>query len=123
MLLTRGVEPAAIAAITFTELAASGLAARMQRYVEDLLAGRVPQPLRLALPNGLSADQRRALSGAAAKLDELTTATIHAFCQTIICSYAVEADIDPGSRSRGGLPALDFVAAGRTQDPGIGRGA
>lgn len=98
MLLTCGVEPAAIAAITFTELAASGLAARVQRYVEDLLAGRVPQPLRLALPNGLSADQRRALSGAAAKLDELTTATIHAFCQTIICSYAVEADIDPGAR-------------------------
>ena len=40
----------------------------------------------------------RALSAAAGKLDELTATTIHAFCQTIICSYAVEADIDPGAR-------------------------
>ncbi len=28
----------------------------------------------------------------------MTATTIHAFCQTIICSYAVEADIDPGAR-------------------------
>ena len=50
-------------------------------------------------PTGLTdAQQRSALSAAAAKLDELTTTTIHAFCQTIICSYAVEADIDPGAR-------------------------
>ncbi|MBN9532177.1 MAG: UvrD-helicase domain-containing protein [Alphaproteobacteria bacterium] len=108
MLLARGAEPGAIAAITFTELAASGLAARVQRYVDELLVGRVPQPLRLALPNGLDADQRRALSGAAAKLDELTTATIHAFCQTIISSYAVEADIDPGARI---LDAVQAAAA------------
>lgn len=108
MLLARGTEPGAIAAITFTELAASGLATRVQRYVEELLAGRVPQPLRLALPNGLNVDQRRALSGAAAKLDELTTATIHAFCQTIISSYAVEADIDPGARI---LDAVQAAAA------------
>ncbi|WEX85812.1 UvrD-helicase domain-containing protein [Sinorhizobium garamanticum] len=98
MLLARGAEPGAIAAITFTELAASALSARVHRYIEELLAGRVPQPLRLALPNGLDEDQQRALSAAAVKLDELTTATIHAFCQTIISSYAVEADIDPGAR-------------------------
>jgi CRISPR-associated exonuclease Cas4 len=98
MLLARGAEPGSIAAITFTELAASALTARVNRYVDELLAGRIPEPLRPALPHGLSAAQRDSLSEAADKLDELTTATIHAFCQTIISSYAVEADIDPGAR-------------------------
>jgi UvrD/REP helicase N-terminal domain len=98
MLLLRGAEPRSIAAITFTELAADALGARAHRYVDELLAERVPEPLRPALPLGLTDTQRSALSEAAAKLDELTTATIHAFCQTIICSYAIEADIDPGAR-------------------------
>jgi CRISPR-associated exonuclease Cas4 len=108
MLLARGTSPGTIAAITFTELAASALSARVHRYVEELLAGRVPEPLRLALPDGLDSDQRRALSAAAAKVDELTTATIHAFCQTIISCYAVEADIDPGARI---LDAIQAAAA------------
>ena len=98
MLLASGAEPRSIAAITFTELAASALGARVHRYVDELLAGQVPEPLQPALPEGLSDAQRQALSAAAAKLDELTATTIHAFCQTIICSYAVEADIDPGAR-------------------------
>ncbi len=110
MLLAHGAEPRAIAAITFTELAASALSARVHRYVEELLTGRVPKPLRLALPSGLDAAQQRALSAAAAKLDELTTTTIHAFCQTIISSYAVEANIDPGAR------ILDAVQATATFD-------
>ncbi|MCK1341540.1 UvrD-helicase domain-containing protein [Bradyrhizobium sp. 38] len=98
MLLAHGAEPGSIAAITFTELAASALAARVHHYVDELLAGRVPKPLQGALSDGLNEAQRRALSAAADKLDELSTATIHAFCKTIICSYAVEADIDPGAR-------------------------
>jgi len=98
MLLVYGAEPASIAAITFTELAANALAARVHHYVDELLAGRVPKPLQQALSDGLNEAQRRTLSAAAVKLDELSTATIHAFCQTIICSYAVEADIDPGAR-------------------------
>jgi CRISPR-associated exonuclease Cas4 len=98
MLLASGAAPGSIAAITFTELAASALGARVHRYVEELLAGQIPKPLRPALPNGLSEAQRNALSAAADKLDELTATTIHSFCQSIICSYAVEADIDPGAR-------------------------
>lgn len=98
MLLMNGAEPRSIVAITFTELAASALGARVHRYVDDLLAGRIPKPLREVLPDGLTDAQRHALSKAASKLDELTATTIHAFCQTIICSYAVEADIDPGAR-------------------------
>lgn len=105
MLLVSGAEPRSIAAITFTELAASALTARVHRYVDELLAGRVPEPLQPALPNGLDLGQRRTLSAAAGKLDELTSATIHAFCQTIICSYAVEADIDPGARILDGAQA------------------
>jgi ATP-dependent exoDNAse (exonuclease V) beta subunit len=98
MLLVHGVEPRSIAAITFTELAASALGARVHRYVDELLARRVPEPLRPALPCGLTDPQRRVLLAAADKLDGLTVTTIHSFCQTIICSYAVEADIDPGAR-------------------------
>src|SRR3546814_10797689 len=54
MLLAHGAEPGSIAAITFTELAASALGARVQHYVDDLLAGRVPEPLQSALPAGRS---------------------------------------------------------------------
>jgi ATP-dependent exoDNAse (exonuclease V) beta subunit len=98
MLLASGAHPRSIAAITFTELAASALGARVHRYVHELLVGLVPKPLRIALPDGLTDAQRRALVTAASQLDELTATTIHAFCQVIICSYAVEADIDPGAR-------------------------
>jgi CRISPR-associated exonuclease Cas4 len=99
MLLACGAEPRSIAAITFTELAASALGARVHRYVHELLADDVPEPPQAALPpEGLTQIQRRALASAEDKLDELTATTIHAFCQIIICSYAVEADIDPGAR-------------------------
>lgn len=108
MLLARGVAPGEIAAITFTKLAASELSARVQRYVNELLEGRVPEPLREPLPQGLNAIERSVLVAAAGKLDELTAATIHAFSQTIISSYAVEADIDPGAQI---LDADQAVAA------------
>jgi ATP-dependent exoDNAse (exonuclease V) beta subunit len=98
VLLASGVSPASIAAITFTELAASELSVRVHRYVEQLLAGEIPESLRLAFPQGLQAAHRLALAAAANRLDELTITTIHAFCQIIICSYAVEADIDPGAQ-------------------------
>ncbi len=98
MLLASGAEPRSIAPITFTELAASALGARIHRYVDELLAGRVPKPLQPAFPEGLTDTQRSALSAARTELDELTATTIHAFCQTIICSYAVKADMDPGAR-------------------------
>src|SRR6516164_8963969 len=98
MLLADGIEPVHIAAITFTELAASELATRVYRFIDELLAGRVPEAMSPALPGGLNAAQSAALAAGAATLDELTTATIHGFCQNIIHSYAVEADIDPGAR-------------------------
>lgn len=98
MLLANGCAPSNIAAITFTEPAASELAARVHRYVERLLEGEIPTALSDALPNGLSEGQRECLAASRARLEELTTSTIHGFCQTIIHSYAVEACIDPGAQ-------------------------
>jgi ATP-dependent exoDNAse (exonuclease V) beta subunit len=98
MLLADGRAPGAIAAITFTELAASELTIRIARMVESLLAGGVPRELSLALPDGLTALQRQHLSDAASTLDELVTSTIHGFCQEAIRSYAVETGLDPGCR-------------------------
>jgi UvrD/REP helicase N-terminal domain len=66
--------------------------------VESLLAGEVPRELRIALPDGLDAAQRQHLANASVTLDELTTSTIHGFCQEAIRSYAVETGLDPGSR-------------------------
>jgi ATP-dependent exoDNAse (exonuclease V) beta subunit len=98
MLLASGVEPGNVAAITFTELAASELATRVHRFIDELLAGRMPDAMIRALPGGLDEPHRAALTAAAGKLDELTITTIHGFCQAIIHSYAVEADIDPGAQ-------------------------
>lgn len=97
MLLAKGVEPFRIAAITFTELAASELAFRVRQYVADLLRGEVPAALALAFPSGISDDARQNLAFGASRLDELTAATIHSFCQRVILSHVVEANIDPGA--------------------------
>lgn len=98
MLLASGCEPKHIAAITFTELAASELSLRIHVIVEALLAGETPKVLGSALPNGLSVEQTTALAAAAHRLDELTASTIHGFCQEMIRSYAIDTDLDPGSR-------------------------
>src|SRR6202140_5570139 len=80
MLLASGVRPGTIAAITFTELAAGELRQRVAQYLDALLAGRIPEELRLCLPEGLSAAQRAELQNGAVHLDELTCSTIHGFC-------------------------------------------
>lgn len=98
MLLLHGVSPESIAAITFTELAASELVSRIHGYADDLLQGTVPEPLKLALGSGPTAEQRALLEQASSNLGLLTISTIHAFAQKVISSYAVEADIDPGAR-------------------------
>lgn len=98
MLLAEGAEPKEIAAITFTELAASELSLRIRGYVHELLQGKIPSVFASALPKGLTDGQKLNLAQAAKRLDELTASTIHGFCQDIITSYAVEADLDPGAR-------------------------
>lgn len=98
MLLADGVAPSAIAALSFNEFAASELGERINTYVAALLDGETPEPLALALPAGLSSDQRAALEAARVALDQLTSSTIHAFCQSLITAYAIDANVDPGAR-------------------------
>jgi CRISPR-associated exonuclease Cas4 len=84
MMLAGGFAPGEIAAITFTELAASELARRIRYTVDELLKRNVPAFLEAALPGGLSEAQFEALQTAKSRLDDLTATTIHGFCQTLI---------------------------------------
>lgn len=105
VMLAQGVAPRAIAAVTFTELAASELMSRVREFVEDLTAGHVAPELRVGLPNGLSDVQRSNLAKASVAIDEMTCSTIHGFCQRLIKPYPVEADIDPGATVMDGAQA------------------
>ncbi|MCY4585115.1 MAG: UvrD-helicase domain-containing protein [Bryobacterales bacterium] len=97
MMLADGIEPKSIAAVTFTEFAASELLIRVREFASELAAGRIPRELRIAAPDSLSEDQRGHLVAASERIDELTCSTIHGFCQRLIKPYPVEADIDPGA--------------------------
>lgn len=96
-MLAEGVAPRSIAAVTFTELAASELLSRVREFVADLSAGTIATELRVALPDGLSQAHRDNLAAASAAIDEITCSTIHGFCQRLIKPYPAEADIDPGA--------------------------
>lgn len=96
-MLAEGIPPRSIAAVTFTELAASELLSRVREFVTDLSDGKIPVELQAALPNGLSKVQHENLAFASAAIDEITCSTIHGFCQRLIKPYPAEADIDPGA--------------------------
>ena len=98
MMLASGYLPGDIAAITFTELAASQLNRRIKETVDALLADAIPAFLKPVLPDRLTSAQRAALTATAPRLDELTATTIHGFCQAIIHSHGVQAGLDPGAR-------------------------
>ena len=97
MMLAGGIPPGSIAAVTFTELAASELLARVRSTVEDLLRGQIASELKVALPRALSEKQKQNLAEARDHLDDLICSTIHGFCQRLIRPYPAEADIDPGA--------------------------
>lgn len=113
VMLAEGVLPRSIAAVTFTELAASELLSRVREFVDDLSAGKIAPELRVALPDSLSQDQRGNLYAASAAIDEITCSTIHGFCQRLIKPYPAEADIDPGAgvmdRNQADLSFLEIV--------------
>jgi exodeoxyribonuclease-5 len=113
VMLAQGVSPRAIAAVTFTELAASELLSRVREFVSELAAGNIAPELRVGLPNGLSEMQRANLIAASAAIDEITCSTIHGFCQRLIKPYPAEADIDPGAtvmdRNQADLSFLEIV--------------
>jgi CRISPR-associated exonuclease Cas4 len=96
-LLASGAPAREIAAITFTEFAAGELRERVTRFLADVLAGHVPEELKLAFGTGATPEQCVALEAARGRLDELTCGTIHQFCHDLLRIYAVEAGIDPGA--------------------------
>jgi ATP-dependent exoDNAse (exonuclease V) beta subunit len=98
MLLAAGRDPSSIAAITFTERAAAELRSRTDKFASVLLAGDVPEDLKPAFrAKLLTGEQTSALVAARPRLGDLAASTIHAFCLTILQSYAVEGRIDPGA--------------------------
>ena len=97
VLLSHGVEPKHVAAITFTEFAASELQIRVDRFVRELANGNVPGELGYAFSGGVSPKERENLTRALNTLDQLTCSTIHGFAQALIKPYPVEASIDPGA--------------------------
>ena len=54
VLFAQGVEPKNVAAITFTEFAASELRIRIERFVNELSAGTIPPDLDSAFPKEVS---------------------------------------------------------------------
>ena len=97
LLLAAGIPTREIVAITFTEAAASELRERIEGFVNRLARGHIPDELRVALPDGLSAGQSAAIAAADKTFDELTCTTIHVFCQQLVKPHPVEAGIDPGA--------------------------
>jgi ATP-dependent exoDNAse (exonuclease V) beta subunit len=95
--LPRGIEPKRVAAITFTEFAASELMIRITQFVAELAKGEIPRDLEIAFFGGVSAEQRANLERAKKSLDQLVCSTIHGFAQALIKPYPVEAGIDPGA--------------------------
>lgn len=112
-MLAEGIAPKSIAAVTFTELAASELLIRVRDFTSDLAAGMIPTELKIAFPDGLSDTHRANLISASAQIDEITCSTIHGFCQRLIKPYPVEADIDPGAsvmdRNQADLAFIEIV--------------
>lgn len=97
VLFAQGVEPKNVAAITFTEFAASELRIRIERFINELSAGTISPDLESAFPKEVPAEQRANLAHARKALDQLVCTTIHGFAQALIKPYPAEAGIDPGA--------------------------
>jgi ATP-dependent exoDNAse (exonuclease V) beta subunit len=97
VLFANGIEPNNVAAITFTEFAASELLMRINRFAASLARGEVPREIEIAFPAGITAEQQANVERAFKVLDQLTCTTIHGFAQSLIEPYPAEAGIDPGA--------------------------
>ena len=97
VLFANGVEPKHIAAITFTEFAASELRLRIEGFATMLSKGEVPRDLEHLLPKGITLEQKANVERACEALDQLTCTTIHGFAQALLRPYPAEANIDPGA--------------------------
>ena len=97
VLLASGIHPKNIAAITFTEFAASELQIRIERFVNALSRGEIPKDLEIAFPRQVSTEARANLDRAKHALDQTVCTTIYGFSQVLIKPYPAEAGIDPGA--------------------------
>jgi hypothetical protein len=97
VLFANGVEPKHIAAITFTEFAASELRLRIEEFATILSKGGIPRDLEHLLPKGITLEQKAKIERACEALDQLTCTTIHGFAQALLKPYPAEANIDPGA--------------------------
>ena len=97
VLLARGKNPENIVAVTFTESAASELLLRVREYIGRLRKDDFPPGLRDVFNNGISEQEKTCLEKAEGNLDNLVCSTIHGFCQRILKTFPVEANIDPGA--------------------------
>ena len=98
MMVASGIDPSKIAAITFTEPAASELEARIRWTIDELRNGRLPPALSGILSLPLGEAMRTQLDSVAPRVGEITATTIHGFCQGILRSHGIDAALDPGSR-------------------------
>jgi ATP-dependent exoDNAse (exonuclease V) beta subunit len=96
-LFASGIEPKNIAAITFTEFAASELMVRIHSFAGSLARGEVPDEISIAFPEGIAAQQRDNVEHARKVIDQLTCTTIHGFAQALIKANPAEARVDPGA--------------------------
>src|ERR1700689_4438747 len=87
VLFANGIEPKHIAAVTFTEFAASELRSRIEQFATALSSGEVPRDLAQAFPEGLSFYQQANLERACKAFDQLACTTIHGFAQALIKPY------------------------------------
>lgn len=97
VLLARGKGPENIVAVTFTESAASELLLRVREYIRRLRRDDFPPGLGDVFKDRISAQERACLGKAEKHLDDLVCSTIHGFCQRILKTFPVEANIDPGA--------------------------
>jgi ATP-dependent exoDNAse (exonuclease V) beta subunit len=97
ILFASGVEPKHIAAITFTEFAASELRLRIEGFATMLSKGELPRDLEHLLPDGITPEQKAKVERACEALDQLACTTIHGFAQALLKPYPAEAHIDPGA--------------------------
>lgn len=97
VLLARGKNPENIVAVTFTESAASELLLRVREYIRRLRQDDFPPGLGDVFKSGISAQEKTCLEKAEENLDNLVCSTIHGFCQRILKTFPVEANIDPGA--------------------------
>lgn len=97
-MLAAGHEPGSIAAVTFTEMAASELLGRIDRFAHEVANGRIPADLRAAFGDQATPEQVHNLRSKRPRINEITCTTIHGFCQRLLKPYPVEAGIDPGAQ-------------------------